>query len=544
MGLVQSLWIGKADDPERDDIAIGAAVSRAAKTWPSTEAVVFSCHPEVDEVRWTFSELDALSSRLASALIASGYKAGERIAIWSPNHPNWILLEYALAKAGMVIVAINPLYRAAELKFALTTSDVVAIFHADTVGGDPMRATVDAVNSEIASLRGIYSLSGDLDDLLAKTPVANALPKVDPNDVFMIQYTSGTTGVPKAAWLPHGSIATISARTYERWGFGAGDRVCHGFPMFHVGGSGNSTPGSLIVGATTLPIHIFRVGEALDILEQERCTGFIGVPSMLTAIMEEGSLQSRDLSPLKRIIVGGAGVAAPFLRKCEDVFGVEMLNGYGQTESCGVSASVRPGDDADKKIATSGLALPGVSLKVVDSEGRIQPCGVPGELCADGPGKMLRYGDTEATRQAFDQDGWLRTGDIATMDSDGYIAIVGRLKEMIIRGGENLYPAEIEAYLIEHPDIAEAAVVGIPDEKYGEEMCAVLRPSRTDHADTDAIRSWCGDRVSRWKVPRYIAFVDAMPVTASGKIKKHELIPQMQVHFGLSSKQDMIGNTV
>ncbi|MGJ8536434.1 MAG: class I adenylate-forming enzyme family protein [Parasphingopyxis sp.] len=540
--MAQSLWIGSAEDPERDNIAIGAAVSRSAAAWPDAEAVVFACQPEIEEVRWTFRDLDAQSSRLAHALITAGYRPGERIAIWAPNHPNWILLEYAIAKAGMVIVAINPLYRSAELQYALAASDVAAIFHADTVGGEPLRATIDAAASGTPLLRGIYSLSGDLDDLLANAPDSGALPQVDPAELFMIQYTSGTTGVPKAAWLPHGSIATISARTYERWGFGAGDRVCHGFPMFHVGGSGNSTPGSLIVGATTLPIHIFRAGEALDILEQERCTGFIGVPSMLTAIMEEGTLQSRDLSALKRIVVGGASVPSPFLRRCEDLFGVEMLNGYGQTESCGVSASVRPGDEADKKISTSGVALPGVSLKVVDSAGRVQPCGVPGELCANGPGKMLRYGDAEATRQAFDAEGWLKTGDIATMDADGYVAIVGRLKEMIIRGGENLYPAEIEAYLIEHPDIAEAAVIGLPDEKYGEEMCAVLRPAHPGHADTDAIRAWCRNRVSRWKVPRYIAFVDALPATPSGKVKKHELIPDMQAHFGLSPEQQSIGD--
>jgi len=541
--LGQSLWTSSVDDPERDAIAIGAAVARSAAAWPDAEAVVFSCQPDIEDVRWTFSELDALSSRLACALIASGFKPGERIAIWAPNHPNWILLEYAIAKAGMVIVAINPLYKAAELKFALNTSNVVAIFHAGTVGGASMRATLDAVRAEAPALRGVYSLITDMDPLLAASLEIDPLPKPDPADLFMIQYTSGTTGVPKAAWLPHGSIATISARTYERWGFGAGDRVCHGFPMFHVGGSGNSTPGSLIVGATTLPIHIFRAGEALDVLEQERCTGFIGVPSMLTAIMEEGSLLSRDLSALKRIIVGGAAVPSAFLRRCEDMFGVEMLNGYGQTESCGVSASVRPGDNTDKKIATSGLALPGVSLKIVDGDGQILPCDVPGELCADGPGKMLCYGDPEATRQAFDADGWLRTGDIATMDSDGYVTIVGRLKDMIIRGGENLYPAEIEAYLLEHPDVAEAAVIGLPDPKHGEELCAVLRPSHPDHADAETIRAWCRDRVSRWKVPRYIAFVDALPATPSGKIKKYELIPQMQAFFDPSHQPKTIGDT-
>ncbi|MBC2778961.1 class I adenylate-forming enzyme family protein [Parasphingopyxis marina] len=537
MGLDQSLWIGTDGDPDCDDIAIGEAVSRSARLWPDVEAAVFACQQNIDEVRWTFAELDALSTRLARALLDLGHSPGDRIAIWAPNHPNWILLEYAIAKAGMVIVAINPLYRESELTYALNASDVTTIFHAVSVGGVSMATTIDAVRGDTPSLRNIYDLTIDLDRLLSGAASDAQLPAVAPHDLFMIQYTSGTTGVPKAAWLPHGAIATISARTYRRWDFGPGDRVCHGFPMFHVGGSGNSTPGSLIVGTTTLPIHIFRAGEALDILEQERCTGFIGVPSMLTAMMEDDSLGTRDLSALKRIVVGGAAVPSPFLRQCEDTFGVEMLNGYGQTESCGVSASVRPGDDASKKTGTSGLALPGVSLKVVDAEGRIQPCGVPGELCADGPGKMIGYGDPQATREAFDAEGWLRTGDIATMDGDGYVTIVGRLKDMIIRGGENLYPAEIEAYLIEHPDIAEAAVIGLPDEKYGEELCAVLRPASPDHEDANTILEWCRKRVSRWKVPRYIAFVDAMPTTASGKIIKHELLPLMAEQFGLPTDQ-------
>ena len=534
MRLTQSLWLGNSEEPGEDAISLGAALARSATAWPDAEAVVFTCQPEVGEVRWTFAELDSVTDRLATALMALGYVRGERIAIWGPNHPSWILLEYAIAKAGLVTVAVNPLYQRGELLYALQASDAVAIFHADRVGGVAMRDLIDAVRPDVPGLRGVYSFTADVERLLAETPFAGNLPQVGRNDLLMIQYTSGTTGKPKATLLPHGSIATIAARSYRRWSFGPGDRVCHGFPFFHVGGSGNSTPGAMIVGTTTLPIHIFRAGQVLDILESERCTGFIGVPSMLSAMMEDGSLAGRDLSALRRIVVGGAPVPPAFLRRCEDVFGAEMLNGYGQTETCGVSASAMPNDSIERKTQTSGVALPGVSLKIVDAEGRIVPCGATGELCANGPGKMIGYGDAEASRAAFDAEGWLRTGDLATMDEDGYIRIVGRLKEMIIRGGENLYPAEIEQYLIEHPDVAEAAVVGLPDDKYGEELCAVLRAARPDHASPDDVREWCRTRVSRWKVPRYVAFVDAMPTTPSGKIKKHELVEKMKGHFLIS----------
>ncbi len=533
LALRQSLWIGQDDASHHDHSTIGGALSRAARTWPDEEVVAFVHQPAIGETRWTFAELDAQSTALAKGLLDRGYKAGERIAIWCPNHPNWILLQYAIAKAGMVLVAINPLYRERELAYALEASDVVAVFHGDDVGETSPGSMLDRVAPGLPLLRGRFNLSRDLPAIAVAGASEIRLPDTAPGDLCMIQYTSGTTGVPKAAWLSHGGITAIAARTYARWGFGQGDRVCHGFPMFHVGGSGSSTPGSLIVGATTLPIYIFNAGQALDILERERCTGFIGVASMFAAMIEHESFAVRDLSSLKRMVVGGASVPPAFLSRCETAFGVPMLNGYGQTESCGVSASVRPDDEAEKKTGTSGLALQGVSLKVVDPAGQVLPCGMPGELCVDGPGKMIGYGDDAATQLAFDRDGWLKTGDIATMDEQGYITIVGRLKEMVIRGGENLYPAEIEALLIEHPDIAEAAVFGLPDERYGEELCAVLRPWNAQHAEPEGIRDWCFDRVSRWKVPRYVAFVDEMPTTPSGKIMKHELLPKMAAHFGV-----------
>lgn len=539
----QSLWLAGPVDDGHQAISIGAALSRAAQTWPDADAVIYACQPEIGDVRWSFATLDALSTRLALALLGLGYRPGERLAIWGTNHPAWILLEYGLARAGLVVVAINPLYRPAELRHALLTSGAVAIFHGPMAGGGAMRDILDVVRPDLPLLRGVHSFAQDVPQLLAQPTPDLPLPAVDPAALFMIQYTSGTTGLPKAALLSHDGVAATAGRSYRCWQFGAGDRVCHGFPLFHVGGSGNSTPGAMINGAATLPIHVFRAGEALDILESQRCTGFIGVPTMLTAMMEHGSLASRDLSALRRIVVGGAPVPPAFLRRCQDAFGAEMLNGYGQTESSGVTISIRPGDADHRKTMTSGVALPGVSVKVVDRYGAILPCGGTGELCIHGPGRMIGYDDHAATRQAFDDGGWLRTGDLAVMDEDGYVAIVGRLKEMIIRGGENLYPAEIEKYLSEHPDVADVAVIGLPDDKYGEEVCAVVRPAHPDHVDAETLREWCRDRVSRWKVPRYVAFVDTFPTTPSGKVKKHELSALMRDRFISSSPITPEGNS-
>jgi fatty-acyl-CoA synthase len=291
----------------------------------------------------------------------------------------------------------------------------------------------------------------------------------------------------------------------------------------------------MYVGATTLPIYVFKAEKALNIIEQERCTGFIGVPTMLTAMLADASFQGRDFSALRRIVIGGAPVAPRLLRECETAFGARTCNGYGQTETSGVCTSTVAEDHEDKKTNTSGRALPGVSLKIVDSAGTTVRRDAPGELFYKGPGNMIGYLDDAQNGAPTRLDGWIATGDLATMDADGYISIVGRCKEMIIRGGENLYPLEIETYLAEHAGVAEVAVVGLPDSRYGEEICAVLRLHEGTQLNEAALRSWCQGRVSRWKVPRYIAVVTAFPVTASGKVQKSLLREQMMAFFGLQT---------
>lgn len=350
----QSLWTARTEDAVQLQVSLGDALSDAAQRWSQREALVYTCQPEVAELRWTYRELDERATRLAAALLERGYLPGQRIAVWGPNHPHWILLEYALAKAGLIIVALNPLYKQAELSFALNTAGVVAIFHADIVGGVELHTIIDAVADSVPTLRQRYSFTSDVETLLQEAPAAISLPHVDPAGVLMIQYTSGTTGTPKAAQLTHAAVASIASQSYRLWGFGNEDRVCHGFPLFHVGGSGNSTPGAMLVGATTLPLYVFKARQTLEILEKERCTGFIGVPTMVMAMLEDATFGQRDLSALRVIIIGGAPVPLRLLQQCESVLGVAVFNGYGQTETCGVTCSTVGSDSVEHKTQTSG----------------------------------------------------------------------------------------------------------------------------------------------------------------------------------------------
>ncbi|MDR3509013.1 MAG: AMP-binding protein [Caulobacteraceae bacterium] len=518
-----SLWLSDLNDAELVGLSLGDGLRLAARRWGQAEAAVCLRQPEGRDVRWTFAVLDQLSERLAGAVLGAGFAPGERVAIWAPNDAHWILLEYALAKAGVVIVAIDPLYKRAELTHALNTAGVVGVFHADEAGGQALGGLLDQAAADVPTLRAHYSLTEGVRGLLEGAGQSRELPIVDPRGVMMIQYTSGTTGAPKAAQLSHEGVGTVARNSYRCWGFGAGDRVCHGFPLFHVGGSGNSTPGSMYVGAASLPLYTFKAEQALDILEQERCTGFIGVPTMLTAMLAHPSLPGRDLSALRCIVIGGAPVAPSLLAACEAGFGAKTCNGYGQTETSGVMTSTTPDDAPERKSQTCGRALPGVSLKVLGPDGRLVCRGEPGELHSAGPGSMLGYLGAGDGPGACGPGAWINTGDLAVMDDEGYVRIVGRTKEMIIRGGENLYPAEIEKYLLDHPDVAEVAVIGVPDPKYGEELCAVLRLHPGAEVTPEAFRAWCLSYLSRWKAPRYVTFVDAMPMTPSGKIRKHEL---------------------
>ena len=522
-----ALWLADPQQTQRLDTTLADALQRAAVQWPDREAIVTAREPGIDAVRWTYQDLDRMASQLAAALLSNGYRRGDRIAVWGPSEPQWILLEYAISRAGLVIVTLNPLYKQAELLFALRAVEARGIFHADLVSGVAPGEVIRSIAAELPHLIGIHSFSDGVSRLIKSAPQNSVYEPTDPDSLFMIQFTSGTTGSPKAAQLSHSAIMTSARNSYERYGVLPGDRICNGFPLFHVGGSGFATPGAVLCGATLLPLRVFKAERALELMEQERCRVFFGVPTMMIAMLEDPSFGRRDLSALELLVIGGATLPAELIASWERQFGAQVINGYGQTETCGTTAGVSPGDPAEKKATTSGVPFAGVSLKLIDKTGVVVPHGVPGEVCYQGPGRMIGYRNSAAEADGIDADGWLHSGDLATMDAEGYLRIVGRAGDMIIRGGENLSPAEIEGLILQYPGVSQVAVVGVPDRKYGEEACAVVKLAVGASASAEELRAWCLERVSRWKVPRYIVFVDGLPLTASGKVKKFVLREQM-----------------
>ncbi|ARS29472.1 class I adenylate-forming enzyme family protein [Sphingomonas sp. KC8] len=531
-----SEWIAPPGAPALDpgSLSLGDTLSQAARKWGSRQAIIYRHQPAIADVAWTYAELNHHAERLAAALIATGYLPGERIAIWGPNHPEWVLLEYAIAKAGLILVALNPLYKINELAFALQDSRAAGIFHADRIGVTRPAEIIDQARRDTPALRHIHAFSSIWTELIPRAPDDFPHVATDPDATFMIQYTSGTTGVPKAVRLSHRAIMTTALNSYRMWGIEEGSRVCPGFPLFHVGGSGNSIPGAVAAGATVLPLHIFKPHLTLDVLEHERCSTFVGVPTMLIAMLDDPSIAGRSLDALKTIIVGGAPVTNDLLKRCRNIFGADVINCYGQTETCGVTTTTLSTDSADKKTRTSGAALIGVSIAIRDEQGRSVRRGRIGELHYQGPGGMQGYGSTPCDGDISDGPAWIASGDLATMDDDGFVAIVGRKKEMIIRGGENLSPVEIEAYMKEHPAIREVAVVGVPDEKYGEVACAAVSVRSGMEITSKQIREWCIDRISLWKVPEYIEFLDEFPMTPSGKIQKFQIKEEMVQRLNLA----------
>ncbi|WP_321393844.1 class I adenylate-forming enzyme family protein [Emcibacter sp.] len=517
------------------DLTVGDAIARAGQKWGDRDAVVYRHQPLIDDVVWTYKDLDATAERLAAVLLELGYKPGEKVAVWSPNHPDWILLEYAIAKAGLVIVALNPLYRPRELKFALQDSGAAGIFYADRIGAHAPAEAIAKVREEAPSLRYAHSFSSIRADLLKRE--VGGMPKIsiDPGQTFMIQYTSGTTGVPKAVRLSHKAITITARNSYSQWRLNENSRVCFGFPLFHVGGSGNSVPGACLNGATALPLYIFKPAVTLDILEHEHCTAFIGVPTMLLTMLDDPTIAGRDFSAMKSIIVGGAPVSHDLLHRCQDIFNAEVINCYGQTETCGVTTTTLYSDREEKKVETSGRPLVGVGVSIRDEEGQVVPRGELGQLFYRGPGRMTGYGSADTP--VAEGDAWIASGDLARMDEDDFVSITGRKKEMIIRGGENLSPVEIEHYMKEHAAIADVAVIGVPDEKYGEVACAVVRLRPEAELSSEDILQWCAERISRWKVPEYVEFVDEFPMTPSGKIQKFILQKIMSERLGVADRQ-------
>jgi len=504
------------------DVTIGGLLREVAAEVPDQEALVIGLPDPKERRRFTYAQLLAEAEHAAAALLAR-FEPGERVAVWAPNVPEWVILQYGAALAGLVFVTVNPAYQPAELAYVLRQSRAAGIFLVPEFRGNPMAASLSAVRAELPELREAVLLT-EWAEFTSHTS-DRVLPPVRPADPAALLYTSGTTGFPKGALLHHRGMVNDGRFVAEVGEVSLHSRWVSPMPLFHVGGCTLAVLGGLARRATTVQLVAFDPGVALELCETERAETFGGVPTMLIAMMEHPDFAKRDLAALRNVYSGGSLVPAELVKRIESTLGVRFMIVFGQTECSGVATQARPDDSATDKAETIGRALPHLEIKVVDTTtGDTVAPGQIGELCIRGYAVMTGYFEMpEATAEAIDAGGWLHTGDLGSMDERGYCKIEGRLKDMIIRGGENIYPAEIETVLFAHPDVADVAVVGVPDERWGEQVAAFVRPNPGATADAAQLFAYTRERLAAYKTPRYWVWVDAFPLTGTGKVQKFVL---------------------
>ncbi len=476
---------------------------------------------------WTYAELLADAERVARAL-AARFEKGDRVAVWAPNIPEWVLLEYGAGLAGLVLVTVNPAYQPKELEYVLRQSRSSGIFYLRSFRGNPMEESLKQVADGLPELRELIAFD-EFEEFVASAPDDVELPDVIPDDPVQIQYTSGTTGFPKGAYLHHRGITNNARFVAERLGVKVGDTYVNPMPLFHTGGCVLGVLGPCQRQATLANLVMFEPGFMLALVEELSATHLLGVPTMLIAVMEHPDFANRDLSSVHTVCSGGATVPADLVRRIEKTLGVQFSIIYGQTEASPGVTLMKPDDSEEDKANTLGPVLPQTEIKVIDPlTGATLPIGEQGELCCRGYLVMLGYFEMpDATAETIDEDGWLHTGDLVTMDDRGYTTITGRLKDMIIRGGENIYPREIEELLFEHPRVADVAVVGLPDERWGEIVAAFVRDADPEEPASDAeLHAYCRERLSPQKTPKAWRRVDEFPLTPSGKIRKFVLVEE------------------
>jgi fatty-acyl-CoA synthase len=496
--------------------------------------------------RWTYAELNRDVDALARGLIGAGIRKGDRVGIWAPNCAEWTLTQYATAKVGAILVNVNPAYRTHELAYALNHSGLRMLVSATEFKTSDYRAMVAEVRDEAPALEQVVFLgTSDWDDLLAQgtglcgDAVADRMATLDNHDPINIQYTSGTTGYPKGATLSHRNILNNGFFVTETINFTHEDRLAIPVPFYHcfgmvMGNLGSTTHGACMV----IPAPGFDPVVTLKAVQDERCTGVYGVPTMFIAMQNVPDFGSYELSSLRTGIMAGSPCPVEVMKRCvNDMHMAEVSIAYGMTETSPVSTQTRVDDDLDRRTSTIGRVHPHVEVKIVDPiSAETLPRGEPGEFCTRGYSVMLGYWDEpEKTAEAIDADGWMHSGDLATMREDGYYNIVGRIKDMVIRGGENIYPREIEEFLYTHPDIEDVQVIGVPDERYGEELCAwvKMRVGATP-LDADAVREFSQGRLAHYKIPRYVMVVDEFPMTVTGKVRKVQMREETAAKLGLT----------
>ena len=522
VSLTESYFPAQSDEDVLETTVGGILRAQAART-PNAGALLEAGMDGRIGRAWTYAELLADSERLARALLTR-FKPGERICVWAPNIPEWVIMEYAAALAGLTLVTANPGYRPRELKFVLEQSRSVGLFLVQEYRGNPMAAIAAEVAPQVAAVREVTDLE-DHAALFAGAERNTPLPEVKPGDPVQIQYTSGTTGFPKGAVLHHRGVTNNARFMFARMKSPQGETTLNFMPMFHTAGCGLITLGSHQYGARMILAKLFDPEKMLDIIESERVASLLGVPTMLTALCEAQEKRARDTSSLRIATSGGSMVAPELVRRVRGLFKCEMQPLYGQTESSPLLTQCRSEHSIEDLCETIGQAMPQTELSIrCPNQNTVMPIGAVGEICARGYCVMLGYNDNpEANAKAIDGEGWLHTGDLGTMDARGFIKITGRVKEMIIRGGENLFPAEIENVLLEHPDIAEVAVVGAPDEKWGEIVVCFLRLRAGASLDKGALVAHCRERIAAQKTPAHWIEIDQWPLTGSGKIQKFVL---------------------
>ncbi len=510
---------------------IGANLDKTVAAFPERDALV----DRTSGRRWTYEQFADDVEAVALGLRDLGVVKGDRVGIWSPNCAEWMLVQYATAKLGAILVNINPAYRVHELEFVLNQAGIRTLVSASTFKTSDYAAMVDEVKPKCPALRDVILIgtsdwdglmeAGRTSDPAVLVAIARTLTADDP---INIQYTSGTTGFPKGATLSHHNILNNGYFVGELCGYDEEDRVCVPVPFYHCFGMVMGNLAATSHGAcVVIPAPAFDPKATLEAVAAERCTSLYGVPTMFIAVLNEPSLDGLDLSTLRTGIMAGSPCPVEVMKQVIERLGMgEVAICYGMTETSPVSTQTRAGDSLDRRVSTVGTVLPHLEIKIIDPEtGVTVPRGVPGEFCTRGYSVMLGYWEEpDKTAEAIDAARWMHTGDLAVMDDAGYVNITGRIKDMVIRGGENIYPREIEEFLYTHPDIVDAQVIGVPDEKYGEELMAWVRlregvPGMT----AGELRAFCEGKLAHYKIPRYVHVVEEFPMTVTGKIRKVQM---------------------
>ena len=527
---------------------IGDALDQVVETWGDKEAIVV----RHQGIRWSYRQLAVAIDAFAAGLLALDLQRGDRVGIWSPNNIEWVIAQFATARVGLILVNINPAYRKAEVIYTLNKVECKALILAREFKSSHyigvMNDIAPAIRtsrpdqlslSALPALRSLIVISDEpvagmhrFDEIAAMAPadaseqLAERARLNQPDDAINIQFTSGTTGLPKGATLTHFNVLNNGYFSGEAMDFTDQDRLCIPVPLYHCFGMVLGVLASVTHGATMIfPSEAFEPLAVLEAVSEEACTALHGVPTMFIAALEHPDFDSFDFSHLRTGIMAGAPCPIEVMRKVISKMNMkEVTIAYGMTETSPVSFQSATDDPLEKRVATVGRIHPHVQVKIIDEHGRVVPRGTSGELCTRGYSVMLGYwGEDEKTRKDIDPAGWMHTGDLAVIDEEGYCDIVGRVKDMIIRGGENIYPREIEEYLFQHPKVQEAAVFGIPDEKFGEAVVAWIKLNEGESADADEIRQYCSEQISYYKVPKHIVIVDEFPMTVTGKIQKFKM---------------------